>query len=80
MIQKNNDRENRTRRPHDYAVGDKVMVLASKTRKHGSDQYLGPQTVDAVYDNGTVRLRRDTANGGAVYQTWNIRNITPCRD
>ena len=79
VILKNNARENKTRRHHEYKVGDQVMLLASKTRKHGSDQYLGPYTVDAVYDNGTVKLKRDTLHGGVVYQTWNIRNITPCR-
>ena len=34
-------------------------------------------TVTQVYDNGTVQLSKAT-NGGAVLQTWNIRNIKPC--
>jgi hypothetical protein len=46
-------------------------------RKHGQSKYKGPHKLDRVNDNGTVRLRQDTANGGAVYRTWNIRNIYP---
>ena len=33
--------------------------------------------VEEVFDNGTVCLRQATTNGGAVYQTWNIRKIHP---
>ena len=33
-----------------------------------------------AHDNGTVELREDANNGGAVYQTWNVRNIFPCED
>jgi len=46
-------------------------------RKHGTDKMTGPHTLTAVNDNGTVTLRKDT-NGGAVHETWNIRNLEPC--
>ena len=56
------------------------MIHQDPNRKHGSALYKGPYTVTRVYDNGTVKLSRATANGGAVSQTWNIRKIYPCMD
>ena len=80
LILQNNKRENKTRRPHTYAVGDKVLVQQDPNRKHGEDPYQGPYEIVQVYDNGTVKLRQGTNNGGAVTQTWNIRAIIPYRD
>jgi len=77
MIQ-NNKRENAKRKPHTYNVGDVVVVKAGKGRKHGSNPYLDPMRITQVYDNGTVKLIKVADNnGGAVSQTWNIRNIEP---
>ena len=56
------------------------MVKLDPKRKHGSDQYKETFTVTQVYDNGTVKLSRATPEGGAVYETWNIRNVDPCLD
>ena len=53
------------------------MVMQHQHRKHGSPKYLGPYTVDHVYENGTLRLRQETTDGGMVYTTWDIRNIHP---
>ena len=75
----NNKRENKTRLPHTYSVGDKVMIRLNPNRKHGEDTYKGPYDITAVNDNGTVTLTQVT-NGGAVSQTWNIRQIEPCMD
>jgi len=33
--------------------------------------------ITQVYDNGAVKLEKVTDNGGAVSQTWNIRNVEP---
>ena len=79
LIQQNNDRENAKRTPHTYQVNDTVMIEQYQHRKYGQPKYKGPFVVDRVNDNGTVRLRHATANGGVVYQTWNIRNIHPYR-
>ena len=38
MVQ-NNKRENATRIPHEYHVGDHVMVKCHSNRKHGSDLF-----------------------------------------
>ena len=80
LVLQNNARENATRIIHEYSVGDRVMVKRNPNRKHGSAQAWGPFTVAGVNDNGTLRLTKVTANGGAVSQTWNIRNVTPCKD
>jgi hypothetical protein len=72
VIVQNNDRENAARIPHTYSVGEQYQH-----RKYGSPRYKGPYTVDTVNDNGIIRVRHITANGGAVYQLWNIRNIHP---
>jgi predicted transcriptional regulator YheO len=79
-IIQNNKKENNTRRQHVYQVGDKVIITENPNRKHGSSMHKSPQIVETVYDNGTVKLKRDTPRGGAVYQTWNIRNLTPYKD
>ena len=77
QIIQNNDRENAGRIPHTYQVGDQVKLEQHQQRKFGTARYSGPHTIDRVNDNGTVRLRHSTANGGAVYRTWNIRKIHP---
>jgi hypothetical protein len=78
LIIQNNKRENAKRKPHAHNVGDVVVVKAGKGRKHGSNPYLGPMRITQVYDNGTVKLVKVADNnGGAVSQTWNIRNIEP---
>jgi hypothetical protein len=79
MIRHNNERENARRIPHTYTAGDSVKVLQPQHRKYGQPQYRGPYTVDRVNDNGTLRLRVPKGTG-AVYETWNIRNIHPYRD
>jgi hypothetical protein len=77
LILQNNKRENAKRKPHTYNVGDVVVVKAGVKRKHGTPPYLGPMRITQVYDNGTVKLTKVADNGGAVSQTWNIRNIEP---
>jgi hypothetical protein len=79
IIIQNNDRENATRISHTYNINDKVMVKQHNNRKYGTDKYEGPYTVTHVYENGTVRLMQAT-NRGAVYSTWNIRNLHPCEN
>ena len=78
-ILQNNKRENARRLPHQYQPGDRVMVELDPNRKLGGPRFAGPHTVHQVFDNGTVKLAKAT-DGGAVYETWNIRNLTPCRD
>jgi len=73
-----NKRENAKRKPHAHNAGDVAAVKAGKGRKHGSNPHLGPMRIAQVHDNGTVKLVKVAENnGGAVSQTWNIRNIEP---
>ena len=78
-IQQNNKRENAARLPHTYQPGDRVMIKQDPNRKFGSPSHTGPHTVTQVYDNGTVKLSKATTSG-AVFETWNIRNLVPCKD
>ena len=48
------------------------MVREDPNRKHGEPRYTKPQRGEKVYDNGTVKLKRTTPRGGAIYQIWNI--------
>ena len=75
-ILQNNKRENAKRQPYNYGIGDKVMIILDPNRKHGVDHYAGPYTVTQANNNGTVKISKATANG-AVYETWNIRNLEP---
>jgi len=77
LILKNNKRENAKRVPYEYKLGDQVLVAQEPNRKFGADRYSGPHEIVQVNDNGTIRLKQTSANGGAVYQTWNIRNVVP---
>ena len=77
VMQQNNKNENAKRKPHEYKLNDTVMIEQYQHRKYGEPKYKGPYVIDRVNDNGTVRLRHTTANGGTVYQTWNVRNIHP---
>ena len=76
-IIQNNKRENATRVDYTYTVGQEVMVKADPSRKLEGVRFNGPYTVTQVNDNGTLQLSK-AANGGAVLQTWNIRNVKPC--
>jgi transposase InsO family protein len=77
LIIQNNKRENAKRAEHTYKIGDKVVIEQDPNRKHGSNRYKGPYTITNVYDNGTVWLQQRTQQGGAVFQTWNIRKVFP---
>ncbi|MDY6966995.1 MAG: hypothetical protein SVM80_13740, partial [Halobacteriota archaeon] len=65
------------RRAHIYSENDQVMILDQPNRKFGDDMYKGPFTITKVNDNGTICVRKPTASGNAVIQTWNVRNVRP---
>jgi len=77
LVIQNNKRENAKRTPHACNAGDVVAVKAGAKRKHGTDPCLDPMRITQVNDKGTVKLVKVANNGGAVSQTWNIRNIEP---
>jgi len=80
LIIQNNQRENSKRKEHTYSIGDKVMIEQYQHRKHGTPRYKGPYVITRVNDNGTVRLRQRLPSRGAIFTTWNLRNIHPYKD
>ena len=71
LICKNNIIENSKHIPHQYVVGDMVMLENHCTNKY-EQLYKGPYLVMQVNTNGTVHLKI-----GAVMDTVNIRHIHP---
>ena len=71
LINKNNERENRTRHSHVYKQGDQILLRRGTENKY-EVPYSGPHLVLEAYDNGTLRIQK-----GAVAETINIRRATP---
>ena len=72
QINKNNTKENKTRKPHVYQVNDQILIANDPNRKFGQDPYSGPYVIQKVNNNGTVRYQK-----GSKIDTINIRNIVP---
>ena len=75
LINRGNDRENKNRVLHEYKVGDKVLLKNGWKTKFNQDAYIGPYTITAVRNNGTVRARK-----GNVTDIFNLHNITPFKE
>jgi hypothetical protein len=58
----NNQRENQTRIPHHYQVGDQVLVQKPGILRKLSKPFDGPNTVERVYKNGTIRISKRSLN------------------
>ena len=71
LISKNNIIENSKHIPHQYKVGDVVMLENCHANKY-EQPYKGPYLVVQVNTNETVHFRI-----GAVMDTMNIRHIHP---
>ena len=69
---RNNKHENEKRIPHQYKVGDQVSKTRPGMQSKLSRKRDGPYEVIAVYNNGTIRIRR-----GAITERLNIRRVTP---
>lgn len=75
LVDRSNERENKSRIPFDYKVGSKAMIvynLDGSPMPKAKDKNEGPYLVTEVYTNGTVRLQR-----GSVSERINIRRLTP---
>ena len=72
VIDKNNLRDNRRRRTHDYAVGDQILILVSDP-KALSTRTTGLYVITQVHANGTVSFLRNAE----VFERINIRRIKP---
>ena len=76
MINKNNEQENRKRIKYTYVVGQKVLIKTEQSRKYGKNPYQGPYEVVEVRNNGSLRLKK-LIGRGAVFETYNLRNVVP---
>ena len=72
LIKQNNKRENSKRIPHQYRIGDEVLIKQDQNSKFGTNPYKGPFLITEVRNNGTVRVRE-----GISEDTYNVRMITP---
>ena len=75
MITKSNKRENKTRIPYTYSVGDKIMLEKPGKIPKMLKPRTGPHAVTKVYSNGTLEIRR-----GVITERIKIRRVTPYRD
>ena len=72
QVESTNKRENKSRLPHDYAIGHKILIHKDGILRKAETKYEGPYTVTQVYCNGTVRIQR-----GSISERINIRRLTP---
>ena len=75
IIHDNNRWENAKHIAPTYQVGDKILKKVENNTKYGGPEYEGPYVITDVYDNGTVRIRKNT-----FIDTINIRQIKPYKD
>ena len=71
-IELNNARENKSRIPHEYKVGDMILITRNKRSKHGEKEKDGPYPIVQVNNNGTVRYDK-----GSYSDIINIRKCEP---
>ena len=71
-INKNNAAKNATQIPHVYKIGDKILIKNDPNCKFRKNEYSGPYKITSVRNNGTLRYQN-----GNIYNTINIRNVTP---
>jgi putative transposase len=71
-MRRNNERENKTRKDHEYKIGDKILLTDSRKRSKLAPPREGPYQVERVFTNGTLLIRR-----GAILERVNIRRVSP---
>jgi hypothetical protein len=72
IINKSNIKENKSRIPYEYKVGDQVLLETSGILWKLSTPRTGPYSVTQVYNNDTVQIQK-----GIVTERFNIRRISP---
>ena len=77
LIKKNNERENRTRKVHQYKTEDLVLIKNEQSTKYGNTAYSGPYTVTSVNNNDTLYVKK--AIGTDVINIYNntLTYLTP---
>jgi len=74
-MDRNNARENKSRIPHTYEVGDKVTLDKPGLLRKLSTPKLGPFTIERVHNNGTITIRN-----GPVSERVSLRRVHPYRE
>jgi hypothetical protein len=72
IVNKSNQKENKSQIPYEYKVGDQVLLETPGILRKMSKPRTGPYPVTNVQKNGTFRIQR-----GIVSERVNIRRITP---
>ena len=72
IINKSNNKENKSRIPYQYKVGDQVLLETPGILRKLSTPRTGPYPITQVYNNGTVQIQK-----GIVSERVNIRRISP---
>lgn len=72
IINKSNQKENKSRIPYENKVGDQVLLETPGILRKLSTPRTGPYPVTNVYNNGTIRIQKRI-----VSERVNIRRITP---
>jgi hypothetical protein len=72
IINKSNQKENKSQIPYEYKVGDQVLLETPGILRKFSTPRTGPYPVTNVYKNGTIRIQK-----GIVSERVNIRRVTP---
>lgn len=75
LINQNNIKENAKRIPHQYKLGDRVLLKTDSNRKYGKDPYEGPCVILQVNDNGTIKYQKKN-----LIDTINIRQVHPYKE
>ena len=75
-INRNNSKENKNRIPHDYHVGEKVLIRKRTQSKYGECPcWERPYRITRINDNGTVRIQK-----GIIHEIVNMRLVKPFQE
>ena len=72
QVNRDNERENKSRIDHDFTVGEKVLVTSTRLQAKLNTPTRGPYNIIQTYTNGTVRIQN-----GIVTERINIRRLIP---
>jgi hypothetical protein len=71
IINRFNQKENKSQIPYEYKVGDQMLLETPRILRKLSTPCTGPYPVTNVYKNGTISIQK-----GIVSERVNIRRIT----
>ena len=79
MINENNNLENKKRKDYEYQIDQKGLIKTEQSWKYGKTPYKGPYKIVTINNNGSVNLK-SLLRRGAVYQSYNIRQLSPYKE